>query len=266
MKETGTEVNEQTMKKLLTAAWKETEKEHKNYVAERIKRRKEKLNEAYSSNGKYLHLDQTGRPDTDCNNEDNRRIHHDELTSKRFTRHSSRRGDRFSPGGSHVTPTLKSVLDDSLRESRWMQRGSLQWNCETQSSACRTTLQREQTHGRNANGNKFMDTMYDKVAEYLNNIEETPCETNHKKLIETRIWPEDVRTTPAANIMKEAESPGPRVAATLHCAWTSTRYRGADDVDKAGVAPHNCARKNSRSQSAECYLATLVEDGGHDEG
>ena len=39
----------------MTAAWKETEKEHKNYVAESIKRRNEKLNEAYNRNGKHLH-------------------------------------------------------------------------------------------------------------------------------------------------------------------------------------------------------------------
>ena len=52
MKEIGTEMSEQTMEKLMAAAWKETEKEHRNFVAERIKRRNEKLNEAYSSNGK----------------------------------------------------------------------------------------------------------------------------------------------------------------------------------------------------------------------
>ena len=43
----GTEMNEQTMEKLLMAAWKEPEKEHKNYVTERIKRRNEKLNIAH---------------------------------------------------------------------------------------------------------------------------------------------------------------------------------------------------------------------------
>ena len=48
-------MNEQTMEKLVMAAWKETEKEHKNYVAERIKRRDEKLNKAHSTNGKYLY-------------------------------------------------------------------------------------------------------------------------------------------------------------------------------------------------------------------
>ena len=48
-------MNAQTMEKLVMAAWKETEKEHKNYVAERIKRRSEKLSEAHSTNGKCLH-------------------------------------------------------------------------------------------------------------------------------------------------------------------------------------------------------------------
>ena len=55
MKETGTQLNEPTMEKLISAAWKETEKEHRNYVAERIKRRDKKLGEAYSNSGKYLH-------------------------------------------------------------------------------------------------------------------------------------------------------------------------------------------------------------------
>ena len=55
MKEIRTEMNEQTMEKLVMPAWKETEKEHKSYVAERIKRRNEKLNKAHSTNGKYLH-------------------------------------------------------------------------------------------------------------------------------------------------------------------------------------------------------------------
>ena len=49
------ERNEQTMEKLVMAARKETEKEHKNSVTERIKRRNEKLNKAHSTNGKYLH-------------------------------------------------------------------------------------------------------------------------------------------------------------------------------------------------------------------
>ena len=47
MKEIGTEMSEQTVEKLVTAAWKETEKEHMNDVAERIYGRNEKLNEAY---------------------------------------------------------------------------------------------------------------------------------------------------------------------------------------------------------------------------
>ena len=51
MREIGTEMNKQTMEKLVMVAWKETEKEHKNYVAERIQRRNEKLNKAHSTNG-----------------------------------------------------------------------------------------------------------------------------------------------------------------------------------------------------------------------
>ena len=80
---------------------------------------------------------------------------------------------------------------------------------------------------------QFTDAVYDQMAEYLNSIEETACEINHKELIETPIWPEDMRTSPAGNIKKEAESPGPRdvrpitLAATLHCAWSSTRHRDA---------------------------------------
>ena len=45
-------------------------------MAERIKRRNEKLNKAHSTNGKYV--DQAGLPDADRNNEENRRIYHDE--------------------------------------------------------------------------------------------------------------------------------------------------------------------------------------------
>ena len=150
-------MNEQTMEKLVVAAWKETEKEHKNHVAERIKRRNEKQNKAHSTNGEYFApVDQTGLPDTDCNNEENRRIHHDELL-RDSTDTSSSRGDRISPGGmeerSRAALTSRSVLDGSSRTSCWMQRGSLEWNCVTQSNAGRTTRQLEQTHGRDANGN-----------------------------------------------------------------------------------------------------------------
>ena len=41
--------------KLRKAALNETEKEHRSYVAERIKRRCMKLDDAYGNNGKYLH-------------------------------------------------------------------------------------------------------------------------------------------------------------------------------------------------------------------
>ena len=73
--------------------------------------------------------------------------------------------------------------------------------------------------------------MHNQRAEYLNTIEETASEMNYKELIETPIWPEDIRATPVANIEKDSESPGPRdvrpitLAATLYCAWSSTRCR-----------------------------------------
>ena len=65
---------------------------------------------------------------------------------------------------------------------------------------------------------QFTNTLFDQVAEYLNIIEETTGEMSYKELIETPMWPE------------EAESPGVRpitLAATLYCAWSSTRYRDA---------------------------------------
>ena len=110
----GTEMNEQTLEKLVMAAWKETEKEHKNYVAERIKKRNEKLNKANSTNGKYLH--QWIRQDyqTACNNEENRRIQHDELPRDSP---DTRRGVETGEERSHVTLTSRSALDVSSRTS-----------------------------------------------------------------------------------------------------------------------------------------------------
>ena len=150
--ERRTEMNEPTMEKLVTAAWKETEREHKNYVAERIKRRNEKLNQAYSSNGKYLH--QWIRQEY---NEESRWIHHDELP-------------RDSPD------TRRSVETD-FRQVGWR------------------------------------------------SIEDTTSEMNYKELIETPIWQEDIRTSPMANIKKQACVPSP-----LHP--RSTAHRRARDTDK----------------------------------
>ena len=108
--------------------------------------------------------------------------------------------------------------------------------------------------------------------DYLNDIEEVACALSYKELIETPIWPEDIRTTPVANIKKEAELPGSRdvrpitLAATLCCAWPSTRYREAMTWARKSMAPQNCARRNTRFQSEECHLATTVEGGVHDKG
>ena len=53
----------------MTAAWKETEREHKNYMAEKIKTRNEKLNEAKKKQRQIsAPVDQTGLPDADCDN------------------------------------------------------------------------------------------------------------------------------------------------------------------------------------------------------
>ena len=107
---------------------------------------------------------------------------------------------------------------------------------------------------------QFTDTLYDQVAEYLNTIEKTACEMNHKELLETPIWPEDIRTTRTQ-----------RRASHHHCSHSLLRMvehtiQRNVDVGKAGAAPQDCARRNPRSQSAECYLATPAGDGGHDEG
>ena len=105
----------------MTAAWNETEKEHKNYVAERIKRRNEKLNKAYSSNGKYLH--QWIRQDyqtpiatmkrTDGSTTMNfQEVHHTLVEAWRpiFARWDGREEPRYSD-------FERSGLDDSSRES-----------------------------------------------------------------------------------------------------------------------------------------------------
>ena len=66
----------------------------------------------------------------------------------------------------------------------------------TSLSAGRTTLQRERTRGRDANGSN------------LNTIEETASDMNYKVLIETPIWSEDIlEHTSEENIKQEAESP-----------------------------------------------------------
>ena len=113
--------------------------------------------------------------------------------------------------------------------------------------------------------------MFDQFAEYLNNIEEMTCEMSYRELIDTPIWPEDARTTQGANINKESESPGPKdvrpitIAATLYCAWSSTRHREAMAWAKHAWL-HKMFMENSRSQGAERNLASPVENGGHDEG
>ena len=106
--------------------------------------------------------------------------------------------------------------------------------------------------------------MYDQVSEYLNTIEEAACKMNHKELIETPIWPEDIRTIPVANIKKEAESPGPRdvrpitLAATLYSAWSGTRFREAMTRAKQAWL-HNTVHGGARVQNAIWPLLLKME-------
>ena len=118
---------------------------------------------------------------------------------------------------------------------------------------------------------QFTDAVYDQVADNLNDIEEVARGLSYKELIERPIWPEDIRTTPVANIEEEAESPGPRdvrpitLAATLCCAWSRTRYREAMTWAKKAWL-HKTVHggiPGSRVQNA-IWLQLQNEDGGHD--
>ena len=218
-RETGTEMNEQTMEKLLMAAWKEAEKEHKNYVAERIK--------AHSTNGKYLH--QWIRQDyqtpiatmrTDGSITMNfQEIHQTLVEAWRPT------FARWDGKEERVGRFIPNELMDAKRITGVELRDTVQhWSNNAAAGA---------DSWKRCEWKQFTDAMFDQVADYLNNIEEVACGLSYKQLVETSIWPEDIRTTPVANIKKEAESPGPRdvrpitLAATLYCAWSSTRYREA---------------------------------------
>ena len=137
------------------------------------------------------------------------------------------------------------------------------------SNAGRATRHLEQTHGRGVNGNNSRMQCSTMLQIILNNFEEVACGLSNEELIETPIWPEDMRITPMANIKKEAESPGHRdvrsitLAATLYCAWSSTRYKEAVTWAKNAWLHKTVPRKKSRLPSAECHPATTVEDGGY---
>ena len=166
---------------------------------------------------------------------------------------------------SHVTRTSRSVLDPragGCSEGHWS--GTAKHNAALVEKRCSGSgledeMRMEAVHGHNVQSDST----------YLNTIDETASEMNHKELIETPIWPKDIRNTQVSNIKKEVESPGPKdvrpitLAATLHCSWSSARYRESMTWAKQAWL-HHCARRNPKSQSAECYLATLAEDGGHD--
>ena len=122
MREKGTEMSELSMEERVMAAWKETEKEHKNCVAERIKRRHEKLNKAHSTNGKYLY--QWIRQDCQTPIATMKRTDGSiTLNFQEIHPPDTRRGVETDcrQGGmeerTHVTLTSRSVLDDSSRTS-----------------------------------------------------------------------------------------------------------------------------------------------------
>ena len=174
----------------MTTAWKETEKEHKNYVAERIKRRNKKLNEAYSSNDKHLHQwirQNYQTPIATMKGTDGsitvnfQEIHQTLVEAWRqiFARWDGRgeprysdfkeRFGRFVPKEPMDTKKVTGVelCDTAQRWSNNAAAGSDSW--------------------KRCGWEQFKDTMYDQVAEYLNTIEDTACEMSHTELIETSI-------------------------------------------------------------------------------
>ena len=156
MREIGTETNEQTMEKLVMAAWKETEKEHKSYVTERIKRRNEKLNKAHSTNGKSLHQ-WVGQ---DCQTPIATMKRADGSITMNFQEIQQTLVESWRPilarwneGEEPRYSDFEERFGRFIPNEPMVQRGSLEWNCVTQSNAGRTTRQLEQTHGRDVNGN-----------------------------------------------------------------------------------------------------------------
>ena len=148
MKEIGTEMNEQTMEKLVTAAWKETEHEHKNHVAERVKRRNEKLNEAYSSKRKNLH--QWIRQDYQTLI----------ATMKKADGSITMNFQEISDFEEHFGRFIPSEPMDAKRVTGVELRHTIQrWSNNAAAGA---------DSWKRCEWKQFTDTMYDQVAEYLN--------------------------------------------------------------------------------------------------
>ena len=92
--------------------------------------------------------------------------------------------------------------------------------------------------------------VYDQVADYLNNIEEVAYGLSYKELIETPIWPGDIRTTPVARTQRRAPN---HTCSHPPLRMVEHKIQRSDDVGQKGMAPQNCARRNPRLQSAECW-------------
>ena len=111
--------------------------------------------------------------------------------------------------------------------------------------------------------------------EYLNIIEETTGEMSYKEVVEEMI------ETPMCT-RRHSNHPGGKhqerggVTRTQRCEAHHPRshtllcvvehaLQGSDGVGEAGVAPQDGAWWGPRGPGAERHLASLAEDGGHDE-
>ena len=236
IRETGTEMNEPTMEKLISAAWKETEKEHRNYVAERIKRRDRKLNEAYSKNGEYLHqwIRQsyqtpiaTMRRADGCITMNFQEIHQilTEAWRPIFARWNGKKEEpryaEFEERFGRFIP--RKPMDAQMLTGAELRNTVRRWSDKAAAGA---------DSWKRCEWKQFTNTMFDQVAEYLNIIEESACEMSYEKLIET-IMARRHTNNLGRKHQEKVESPGPKdvrpitLAATLYCAWSSTRYREA---------------------------------------
>ena len=170
-------------------------------MAERIKRRNEKLNEAQSSNGKYLHQwirQDYQTPIATMKKADGsitmnfQEIHQTLVEAWRpiYARWDGKEEPRFSDFEERSGRSIPSEPMDAKRVTGVELRNAIQrWsnNCAAGADSW-----------KRCEWKQFTDTMYIQIAEYLNTIEETASKMNHKELVETPIWPEDIRTTPVA--------------------------------------------------------------------
>ena len=87
--------------------------------------------------------------------------------------------------------------------------------------------------GKRCEWKQFTDTMYDQVADYLNNIEEVACGLSYKELIETPTWPEDIRTIPSGEHQERGGITRTQRRAPHHaCSHLSTAHGRAQGTEK----------------------------------